>query len=116
MGFSCDSLMKLTMKVFRYPGTGASIFCVLQKPPCNSKFIVNVRKTEEIYCFLWCFTTHIHKADTQRDCVSQFKKHYIELNVGNTQFAMKNEITKKWTFDYLNTNIFEFTSFNDILP
>ena len=50
--FSFGCVMNSTIKFLRYLDIRAYIYCILPKPHCAPKSIVNVQNTED-NCFLW---------------------------------------------------------------
>ena len=77
---------------------------------CNSTSIVN-KQNNDNYCFLWSVLAHKYKVDNHRERVSNYKKHFHELNQGNIQFPMK--IKDMPTFQRLNNlkiNVFELSA------
>ena len=53
--FSFDSVIESTTKLFGSQGKQVFSFCILAKPLFNSKFIVNIRRTEESFCCVFWF-------------------------------------------------------------
>ena len=67
IGFSFDSMIKLTKQNNKYIDIAASSSCILPKPSCKSKSSKHIQNTEGKYCFLWCISAHLHKVDTHRE-------------------------------------------------
>ena len=55
------------------------------------KTIVNVQKTDNIYCLSRCILAHLHRLDSHREQVSHWKQQFTDLFTGNIQFSMKVE-------------------------
>ena len=117
-GESCyifESMKKLTVKMFRYHDIRASSYCKLPKSFSNSTSIVNIQNDDN-YCFLWSFLAHKYKVDNHRQRVSNYKKHFHELNQGDIQFPMKiKDIPTSERLNNLNLKVFEISA-NDKTP
>ena len=109
-GYIFDSIKKLTVKMFRYHDIRACSYCRLPKSFCSSTSIVNIQNDDK-YCFLWSLLAHKNKIEYHRERVSNYKKHFHELNQGDIQFRMK--IKDIPTFERLNNlhiNVFELSA------
>ena len=92
--------------MFKYHDIRASSYCKLPKSFYNSTSIINIRNDDN-YCFLWSILFHKYKVDNHREKVSNYKKHFHELNQDDIQFPMK--IKDIPTFERLNNlNIIVF--------
>ena len=109
-GYIFDSLKKLTVKMFRYHDIRASSYCKLLKSFCNSTSIFKIQNDDN-YCFLWSISAHKYKVKNHRERVSNFKRHFHELNQGGIQFPMKiKDIPTFERLKILNINDFELSA------
>ena len=96
--------------MYRYHDIRASSYCKLPKSFCNSTSVVNIQNNDN-YCFLWSVLAHKYKVDNHRERVSQYKKHFHELNQGDIQFSMKiKDIPTFERLNNLNINVFELSA------
>ena len=96
--------------MLRYHDIRASSSCILPKSFCNSTYVIDIQNDDN-YCFLWSILAQKYTADSYRDRVSFFKKHFHEPNQGYIQFPMKMKNIP--TFERLNNltiNVFELSA------
>ena len=96
--------------MFRYHDIRASSYCNLPKLFCYSDSIINIQNIAN-YCFLLSILAHKYKVDNRRERVSNYAKHFHELNRSDLQFPMKiKDISAFEQLNKPNINVFELSS------
>ena len=100
-GYIFDSIKKLVVETYRYHDIRVSSHCKVPEPFWSSKSIVN-RQNHDNYYFVWSILAHKNKVHNHRERVSQYQKHFHELNQGDIHFPLK-----KGTYQYLKDEILQ---------
>ena len=87
-GYIFDSMLKMTIKMFRYHDKGTHSHGKIPKPFCNWKSKLLIPNDHKC-CFSWCTSALLYKMDNHHGSVSQNSQNFRKPKQSDLKFPEK---------------------------